>query len=234
MTATFSVVSFDDLDVAGGGDLEVVPAAARALAGEALVEPRPVHAGRLGGVEDRDPAVGDLRCLGDVLGPLGAEPDRDVGAQGVNDRLERLAEADRTLTGVRKWVVRPVVGHRPLARQHLADDVDDLTGAGERLGERLAVPAFHHLRPAHAHAQDHPAVAEVVQGQGVHRDRGRRTPAHLHDRGAEPEALGLAAPPGQRRERVGAPRLGGEDRVEPGLLRGGDQLADACGRPAPQ
>ena len=72
-----------------------------------------------------------------------------------------------------------------------------------------------------------PAAGEVVEGQRVHRDRRRRPAGHLHDRGAEPDPGGLAAPPGQRRERVGAPRLGGEDRVEPGVLRRGDQLADA-------
>ena len=35
---------------------------------------------------------------------------------------------------------------------------------------------------------------------------------------------GLAAPPGQRREGVRAPRLGGEHRVEAGLLGRGDQF----------
>ena len=50
--------------------------------------------------EDRDPAVGDLRGLGDVLGALGAEHDRDVGAQRVGDGLEGLAQARRTLARV--------------------------------------------------------------------------------------------------------------------------------------
>ena len=52
-------------------------------------------------------------------------------------------------------------------------------------------------------------------------------PGHLHDRRAELDPRGLAAPPGQRGERVAPPRLGGEDRVEPGVLGRGDQLADA-------
>ena len=149
----------DDLDVAGGRDLEVGPGTTGALAGEALVEPRAVHRRGLRRVEDRDPAVGDLGGLGDVLGPLRAEPDRDVGAQRVHDRLERLAEADRALAGERQRVVRAGVGDRALASQHLADDVDDLAGAGQRLAERRAVPALDHLRPAHSHAQDDPAVA---------------------------------------------------------------------------
>ena len=123
----------DDLEVAGGGDLEVGAGTPRAGAGEALVEPRLVHAGRLRRVEDRDPAVGDLGGLGDVLGALGAEPDRDVRAQRVHDRLERLAQPHRALAGVGQRVVRAVVGHRRLAGQHLADDVDDLAGAGQRL-----------------------------------------------------------------------------------------------------
>ena len=214
----------------GGGDLEVRAGTPRTLAGEALVEPRLVHPGRLRCVEDRDPAVGDLRGLRDVLRALGTEPDRDVRAQRVHDRLQRLAQPDRPLAAVGQRVVRTVVGHRRLAREHLADDVDHLAGAGERLGERLAVPALDDLRTAHAHAEDDPATAEVVQGERVHRDRGRRTPRHLHDRGAQPHPAGLVAPPGQRGEGVRAPRLGGEQRVEAGVLGGGDELADTLRR----
>ena len=74
----------------------------------------------------------------------------------MHDRLERLAEPDRALAGVRQRVVRAAVGDRRLAGQHLTDDVDDLAGAGQRLRERLAVPALDHLRAAHAHAEDRP------------------------------------------------------------------------------
>ncbi len=229
-TCCFSSAFLDDLEVAGRGDLEVGAGTAGAGTGEALVEPRLVHAGRLRRVEDRDPAVGDLGGLRHVLRALGAEPDRDVGSQRVHDRLERLAEPGRALAAVGQRVVRPVVGDRRLAGQHLADDVDDLAGAGQRLRERLAVPALHHLRAAHAHAEHDPAAGEVVERERVHRDRRRAATRHLHDRRAEPQPRGVLAPPGQRGEGVGAPGLGGEDRVEPRLLGRGDQLPHAVRR----
>ena len=78
------------------------------------------------------------------------------------------------LAGERQRVVRTLVGDRRLAGQHLADDVHDLAGADQRLGERLPVPALHDLRAAHTHAQDDPAAGEVVEGERVHRDAGRR------------------------------------------------------------
>ena len=150
-----------DLEVAGRGDLEGLAGVPRPGPGEALVQPRLVHLGAGRGVEDRDPAVGDLGGLRDVLRSLGAEPDRHVGAQRVDDRLQRLAEPDRVVAVVRQRVVRAVVGDRALAGQHLADDLDDLPGARQRLAEGLAVPPLHHLR-----ARSRPCPGSRAPGRG--------------------------------------------------------------------
>ena len=96
-------------------DLEVLAAAPGAGPGESLVEPLVVGVGHPRGVEDRQPAVADLGGQRDVLRPLGAQHDRDVGAQRVGDRLERLAQPGRALTRQRQRVVRAVAGHRRLA-----------------------------------------------------------------------------------------------------------------------
>ena len=73
-------------------DLERVGGAARARAGEALGQRVAVEVVVAGRVEHRQPAVGDLGRERDVLRALGREVDREVGAQRVRDRLERLAE----------------------------------------------------------------------------------------------------------------------------------------------
>ena len=81
----------------------------------------------------------------------------------------------------RQRVVLAVVGDRPLARPDVAQDADVLARAGERLGERLAVPALDHLRAADAEAEDEAPAAEVVHRHRGHRGRGRRARAHLHE-----------------------------------------------------
>ena len=63
----------------------------------------------------------------------------------------------------------------------------------------------------------------VIAAIAVGRRRARR---HLHDRRAEPHALGLRAPPGQRRQHVGAVGLGRPDRVEAEALGLGDRVLD--------
>ena len=75
------------------GHLEGVRRLAGARAGEALGQRVAVEAVGLRREEHRQPAVADLRGQGHVLRALGAEVDRDVGAQRPHDRLQRLAEA---------------------------------------------------------------------------------------------------------------------------------------------
>ena len=210
-----------DDDPAVGGDLERLARAAARRAGRSPRRAtRRTSSADPRGVVDRQPAVGDLGGEGDVLRALAAEPDRQVLAQRVDDRLQRLAQAEGVVAGVRQRVVRPVAGHRPLAAQHLADDVDVLAGAGERLAERLAVPALDDLR----------ARTGRGRARGARPDRwssvraciavdGRRAAGELHDRRAEPDRRRLRAPPRERREGVRAPRLGREDDVVAELLR---------------
>ena len=104
-----------DDDVGRRADLEILAAAARAGPGESLVEPLVVGVGHARRVEDRQPAVADLGGQRDVLRPLGAQHDRDVGAQRMGDRLERLAQAGGAFAGERQRVVRAVAGDRRLA-----------------------------------------------------------------------------------------------------------------------
>ena len=96
----------------GRADLEVLAAAPGPGPGEPLVEPFVVHVGQPRRVEDRQPAVADLGGQCDVLRALGAQHDRDVGAQRVGDGLERLAQAGCPGAGQRQRVVRAVTGHR--------------------------------------------------------------------------------------------------------------------------
>ena len=89
--------------------------------GEALVEGGLEGGHRLGGEEDGEPAVGDLRGQGDVLRALGPQDDRDVGPQRVHDRLERLAQAGAARIGqrvvrARRWS-RASRGRGPGARR---------------------------------------------------------------------------------------------------------------------
>jgi hypothetical protein len=193
--------------------------------GEPLVEPFVVGVGHAWRVEDGQPAVADLGGQRDVLRPLGAQHDRDVGAQRVSDWLERLAQPRCSLA--REWqrIVRAVAGHRRLPGPHLADDVDVFAGAGQRLGKRLAVPALHHLRAGHPEPQNVPATRQVVERQRRHRARRRGTRRQLNHRRAQPQPPRRGAPPGQRRVGVGSPRLGGEHGVEFGGLGRGNEFA---------
>ena len=109
-----------------------------------------------------------------------------------------------------------------------ADDVDVLAGAGERAGIGLAVPALDDLRAGRAEAEDEAPAGQVVERDRRHR-RGRRgARRELDDAGAEADALGVRAPPGERREGVGAVGLGRPHRVEAEALGLLDRLQRAA------
>ena len=223
------------LDVVGhdrGGEgehLEVLGRVAGARAGESLVEVRLVGVDGAGGEEDREPSVGDLGGEGDVLRALGAHDDRDLLAERMGDGLEGLAQSGAARVGER--VVGAVVGDDVLPGDDLAHDVDVLAGAGQRLLEGLAVPAFDDLGAGHAEPEDEPAAGEVVHGDGGHAHGGGRAGRQLAQGGTQADPLGLRAPPGQRGEGVGAVGLGGPDRVVAQALGLGDQLDGVGGRP---
>ena len=205
--------------------------AAISKSGFARLQRLGVHLGPERRVVQRQPTVGDLGGHRDVLRPFGAEVDRHVGAQRVRDRLERLAQPDRAGTVVRVRVVLARELERRLAGEDAADDLDVLARAGERLAERLAVPALDDLRARHPETEDQAAVAQVVERERVHRGRGRRARRDLHDAGAELDRRRVRGDPHERRERVRAPRLRAPHRVEAELLGLLRELRDLRGRP---
>ncbi len=168
------------------------------------------------GVEAGQPAVGDLGGERHVPRALGRQHDRDLPAAGVHRGPEGLAQPRRAggVRGQRQPVEGAVVGHGALAGHHLAHDVDELPRAGQGTAVRLAVPALDHLRARGAEAQHEPPAGQVVERDRVHRGGRGRARGHLRDAGAQAHPPGARAPPGQRRERVGAVGLGGPDGVE--------------------
>ena len=184
-------------------------------------------------VVERQPAVGDLRGLGHVLGALGAEEDRDVGAQRVRHDLQGLAEPLAALTTVRQGVELAVVLQRALAAQGAPDDVDVLARARQWPVRRLPVPALDDLRPRHAEAEDEPPVGEVVERDRRHGRRGGGARRHLHDAGADLDGRRVGCDVRGVRERVVAPRFGDPHRVEAEALRFLCLLHEAGARPRP-
>ncbi len=186
-------------------------------------------------VEDRQPAVADLGGQRHVLGPLGAQHDRDVGAQRMGDRLEVLAEPGRALAGQRQRVVRAVAGHRRLARPAPGAGCRRTRGCGPAAWGTSApyqpsttcgpdTPSPRMCRPPDRWSSVSAAIAHAV---GVRADScTTEVPSRIR--------LGRRAPPGQRRVGVRAPRLGGEHGVEAGLLGRGDQFGAFSGGCAPQ
>ena len=219
-----------DDDLRGGTDFERLTGPTGAGAGEALVEPFVVHAGNPRRVEDRQPPVGDLGGQRDVLRAFGAQHHRDVRTQRMGDGLERLAQTRGALTRERQGVVRAVAGNRGLAGPDLAQDVDVLAGARQRLRELLPVPALDDLRTRHTQPQDVAATRQVVERQRCHGARRGRAGRHLNDRRTQAHPRGFPAPPGQRGVGIRAPGLRGEDGVEPRFFRRGDERRVIGGR----
>ncbi len=117
-----------------------------------------------------------------------------------------------------------------VAPERPSQDLDVLTGAGQRAVGRLAVPAFDDLGAGDAKAQDEPAVGQVVQGDGVHGRSRRGAGRHLDDAGAQSDPFGVGGQPDERREGVRAPRLGGPRRVVAELFGLLDEVDEIGGR----
>src|SRR3954447_6950286 len=214
------------------GDVEVVERAARAVAAEALGEGVFVEVLVAGREQHRQPAVTELGGQSDVLRALGAQVDRDVLAQRVNRRLQRLSQPRRVLPLVGQRVVLALDRHRSLARPDVAQDLDVLARARQRLAERHAVPALDHLRSRDTEAEDEAAAGEVVHRHRRHRGHRRLARRHLRYRRAQLERLRLCTPPSERRQAVGAVGLRRPDRIEAELLGLGDRLGDVRRRAA--
>ena len=219
------------------GDLEASRLVRVSRPREALLEPAAVHVGDLGRVVDRQPPVGHLGRQRDVPGPFRAQQNGHFAPKGVRDRLQRLAQPERARPPVRQGMVRPVVRHRRVTREHLSDDVDVLPRPCQGPVERSSVPTFDDLRSGHPQAEGEATPGQVVEGQGVHRARRRGAGRDLDDRRPEPDSLRPRPEPRQRAEGVAPPGLRGEDRVEAEALRLlhlGERVRGRPGAPVPK
>jgi hypothetical protein len=111
-----------------------------------------------------------------------------------------------------------------LASDRGPDDLHVLSGAAERLAEGLAVPAFDHLRPRSAEAEQDAAARHQVERRGRHRRHGRRPGRDLHDPGTELEGRRRRAQPGENGDGIGPPGFGRPGRVVAEPLRLARQL----------
>ena len=127
----------------------------------------------------------------------------------MQDRLQRLALAQRARTVVGQPYGVAVVGDRRFAGQHFAHDRRVVAQLGDRRAPGGTVPALHHLRSRHSKADDGaPAPGERVDGHGVHGGGGGAAGVDLNDGGAETDPAGVRGQVRQRRQRVGAVGLG--------------------------
>ena len=140
-------------------------------------------------------------------------------AARMHDDLQRLPESRRTGPVVGNVVVLAVVLERLLALEDLPHDLDVLARLAQRLPVRLTVPTLGDLRTRRAHAEQEAAAAHPVERGCGHRGHRGRARGHLHDRGAKVHCLGVRHHPCERRDRVGAVRLGRPARVESEGLR---------------
>ena len=132
----------------------------------------------------------------------------------MEDRLQRLPLPERAGAAVRKRYLGTVVGDRILAGHDLPDDLDVVAQTCRRPAPRLSVPTLHDLRAGDADADDHPpAASQGIDRHRVHGQRRRRPSGQLDDRGAQLDALRASSQVRERRQCVGAIRLGGPHRV---------------------
>ena len=171
-------------------------------------------------VEDRLPAVGQLGGQLDVLRAERGQDDRDVRADRVVDELQRLAESGALPGRQRDLIVRALV-LQPLPAPHLAADLDQLAGPGQRRVVGNAVPALDDLRPGRADAQRETSAGDVVEAGRRHRRHRRRARVDLHDAGRQLDPLGHRGQIAKLADRVVTVGLRHEDDVQPGLFEVG-------------
>src|SRR5205085_11362419 len=104
------------------------------------------------------PAIGKLRRQIVCRFVAGAEIDRDIVFH-MQDRSQRLADAERTVAGVRETDLAPLMRHRRLAAEDLAHYRYVVLVAIVGSPPGFAVPALDDLRPRHAEAGDEAATA---------------------------------------------------------------------------
>ncbi len=132
----------------------------------------------------------------------------------MEDRHERLADAERAFTGVGEGDLAAFVRDGFVAGEDLLHDRDVVADAPVRLAPRLSVPALDDLGSRDAESEDEATTAgHRIDGLGGHRGSGGGAGGELDDAGAEPDALGLGGDVGEWRDGVRAVGFGGPDGV---------------------
>ena len=135
---------------------------------------------------------------------------RGVDRDGSTGRLaSRIGRAPGQRDVVQRTVEVDLV-----ARTRSSDDLDGLAHPRQRPVERDAVQTLEHLRPRAAEPEQEPSLGQVLQRHRCHRDRDRRARTDLHDTGPEQQPRGTRSEIAERRDGVGAPRLGHPADVE--------------------
>ncbi len=194
-------------DVHRGLDCEVAQALTVAGATETLLEPGQIFGQRSWHETQRQPAVRDFRCQLHGRFVSGAEIDRDVGIH-MQDGFQRLADAERALTGVRQAYLTPFMCHRRFTSEDLPHDRDVVLVAVVRPAPWLAVPTLNDLRSRYTEPGDETSAARHrIDGGSAHRGIGGRTGSELHDAGAQFDPLRQRGEIGQRCDCIRAIRL---------------------------
>ena len=128
-------------------------------------------------------------------------------------------------------VRRTVVGERGLAGPHVAADLDDLAGAGERSVVGHAVEALDHLGARGAETEVAAPTRNGVDAGRRHGDQRRCPAVDGHDGRADLHPLGLGRQVPHVAGCVEAVGLGHPDDVQPDLLQL-HRLAGRLGEPA--
>ena len=111
-----------------------------------------------------------------------------------------------------------------LAAPHLSADLDDFAGATHRRVEWHAVEALHHLRTRRPDAQPEPAVGDVVQAGGRHRQQCGCPGVNRKDTRPEFDGGGLRGEIAQLADRIVGVRLGDQSEIDTLLLQHRDLL----------
>ena len=179
--------------------------------------------------EDRQPTLGELGGKLHAAVAQRGQVDRNPGAAGVRQHLERLAEAGTFFWGQRQAIGFAAVFERVSTPDH-ATDFDDLSRPlhGPVVGD--AMPAFDDLRPGGPESEDGSPFRQLVEpGSGLRQQR-RRARVDRKDARAELHAVGAGCQIAQPRGRIVAIGLGHPDHVHAHffeLLHALDRLHEA-------
>ena len=195
----------------------LLPALARAL--EALFDPAGILVHCAGRETERQPAIADIAAEPNGLLVARAEIDRDVGIH-VQDRLQRLADAQCPVTGIGQLDLLAVMGHRLFPAEDLAHDLHIVLQPVVGAAPGAAIPALHDLWSGDTQTGDEATAAcHGVDGCRAHGRVRRRAGGDLHDGGAKLDPLRLRGKKGEGGHGVRAIGFRRPHRVVAELLR---------------